>query len=153
MGLVYEKNQGPHMETSLINPLIELGKAGNVLGSEPVTFSAIFCSKSSQWIRRKDCLGKKKITYLATSYRLKFFYLHLFLKGKTGFCEIIFSTKKVSTFCRKLELFIRKPNTCKPNISGWEYWFGVLLPHLLGGWQFGASLPCCLWGGLQPPHL
>lgn len=64
-----------------------------------------------------------------------------------------FFHKKVSAFCRKLELFIRRPNTCKPNISGWKYWFGVLLPHLSGGWQFGASFPRSLWGGPQPPHL
>lgn len=91
----------------------------------------------------------KRITHVATSYRLKIFHRHLFLKGKIGFCENIFFPKKLSAFCRKLELFIRKPNTCKPNISGWKYWFGVLLLHLSGGWQFGASFPHSLWGGSQ----
>lgn len=64
-----------------------------------------------------------------------------------------FFQKKVSAFCRKSGLFIRKPNTCKPNISGWKYQCGVLLLHLLGGWQFGASFPCSLLPDSQVPHL
>lgn len=128
------------METSLTNPLIELEKLGNVLGSQPITFNTIFYSKASQWICRKDWGECMEIIHVATSYRSKIFRLHLFLKGKVGFCEPIFSTKKVSAFCRKLELFIRQPN----HLQAKYFWLNVSI--LSGGWEFGASFPCSLWG-------
>lgn len=55
-------------------------------------FSAVLAARQARGYAGKIVWGKK-VTRVATSYRLKIFHRHLFLKGKIRFCENIFSTK------------------------------------------------------------
>lgn len=82
------------METSLINPLIELEKLGNVLGSQPITFNAFSIARQVSGYAEKIEGSVWKSYMLLHLIDQKFSVSICSLKGKLDFVSLFFPQKK-----------------------------------------------------------
>lgn len=82
------------METSLINPLIELEKLGNVLGSQPITFNAFSIARQVSGYAEKIEGSVWKSYMLLHLIDQKFSVSICSLKAKLDFVSLFFPQKK-----------------------------------------------------------